>query len=74
MVRLGIFPVFDNIFTDLYSPPPPCRGAPLLSQYHNGLFYKKTNMVGGGAGFRTYFFESPMEFLGFCFTPKFQTK
>ena len=72
MVRLGIFPVFDNIFTDLYSPPP-CRGAPLLSQYHNGLFYKKTNMVGGG-GFRTYFFESPMEFLGFCFTPKFQTK
>ena len=47
MVRLGIFPVFDNIFTDLYSPPP-CRGAPLLSQYHNGLFYKKTNMVGGG--------------------------
>ena len=28
----------------------------------------------GGAGFRTYFFESPMEFLGFCFTPKFQTK
>ena len=30
--------------------------------------------VGGGRGLRTYFFENPLEFFGFCFIPKFQTK
>ena len=66
MVRLGIFSVFDNMFTDLYSPPPPCRGARLLSQYHNGLFYKKTNMVvwggGGGVGLEQNFLKAQMKF------------
>ena len=38
------------------------------------ILQKNKHGGGGGAGFRTYFFESPMEFLGFCFTPKFQTK
>ena len=35
---------------------------------------KKTNRVGGGGRVRTYFFEKHLEFLGLCFTPKFQTK
>ena len=42
-----------------------CRGALPLSQYRNGLFQKK-NQTGGGL--LIYFFENPLEFLGFCFT------
>ena len=58
----------------LPSPLPLCRGAPpLLSQYYNGLFHKKKKNRVGVRGLRTYFFENPYEFSGFCFTPKFQT-
>ena len=39
-----------------------------------GLFQEKTK-EGGGAGLRTYFFEHPLEFLGFLLYPwKFQKK
>ena len=52
----------------------PMQGcSPLLSQYHNGLFHKK-NRVGVEGEVEDILFENPLEPLGFCFTPKFQTK
>ena len=77
MLEVGIFPMFDNIFTakilgmwekrGFTTPPSPMH-------YHNGLFHKKKKQGGGGGGLRTYFFEKPLEFLGLCFALKFQTK
>ena len=46
------------------------RGALAVLQWT--IPQKKKNRV-GVRGLRTYFFENPYEFSGFCFTPKFQT-
>ena len=58
----------------LPSPPSPMQGCspPIEPVLQWTIPHKKTNRV-GVRGLRTYFFENPYEFSGFCFTPKFQT-
>ena len=54
-------------------PQPPHTGVlpPIEPVSQWTIPHKKTNRVGVG-GLRTYFFEKPLELLGFCFIPKFQ--
>ena len=61
MLEVGIFPMFDNIFTAKilgmwekrgfsHSPTPPPHAVvlPPTEPYHNGLFHKKRWGWGGG--------------------------
>ena len=61
MVRLGIFSVFDNMFTDLYSPPT-MQGCSPIKPVSQWTILQKNKHGGGGGGLEHTFLKAQWNF------------